>query len=268
MPLVRLMQKHRPSSFPAVPTLWAAIVSNPAITAEALSCIEIASSGGAPLPAWVQERFRSLTGRRIYEAYGLSEATGATHFTPYPEGGPPGTIGKPLAGLQVRLVDPETGERDVAVGEVGELLVKGSTVMAGYFQNAELTARVLRGGWLHTGDLLRRDADGFYFVVDRKDDLILTSGYNVYPSEVEAVLLGHPAVKEAAVVGMPDRLRGAVVVAHVVQKPGSSVRSDELLQLCRDNLPDYKVPRSLVFTEALPKNPAGKTLRKTLREAV
>jgi long-chain acyl-CoA synthetase len=214
----------------------------------------------------VQERFRALTGRPIYEAYGLSEAAGATHCSPFPDGAPAGSIGCPLAAIQARLVDPEAGEREVGDGEVGELLVRGETLMSGYFgaTDSALSGKVLRDGWLHTGDLARRDAAGFYYIVDRKDDLILSSGYNVYPSEVEAVLLRHPAVKDAAVVGVADRLRGQLPVAHVVIKEGASVTSDELLQLCRENLSPYKVPRRVVFAERVPRNPAGKTLRREL----
>ena len=166
--------------------------------------------------------------------------------------------------MKAKLVDPESGAREVAVGEVGELLVSGEVVMRGYLGNDELTRKVLRDGWLCTGDLARCDADGQYFIVDRKDDLIIASGYNVYPSEVEAVLAQHPAVQDVAVVGREDRLRGQVVIAHVVLRPGLVATTESLLLLCRDNLPDYKVPRSVVFTDRVPRNPAGKTLRKDL----
>ena len=267
---IRLIEAEKPVSFPAVPSLWAALMSHPGVTAEVLRPVRVPSSGGAPLPAWVQEKFRALTGRPIYEAYGLSEASGATHCAPFPEGAPLGSIGRPLGAIEARLVDPSDpgGEREVAPGEVGELLVRGEPVMMGYFQNPELTAQVLRGGWLRTGDLAHRDADGSYFIVDRKDDLIITSGYNLYPSEIEAVILRHPAVKDVAVVGVPDRLRGQVARAHVVlnEGAGAAVGADELLALCRDNLSPHKVPRSVVFTDSVPRNPAGKTVRKGLRD--
>jgi long-chain acyl-CoA synthetase len=267
MPIVQLIEKERPLSFPAVPTLWAALMSHPAVTKELLSSIRVASSGGASLPEWVQQKYRALTGRPIYEAYGLSEAGGATHASPFPQGGALGSIGSPLAAVKAKLVDPESGAREVAVGEVGELLVSGEVVMRGYLGNDELTRKVLRDGWLCTGDLARCDADGQYSIVDRKDDLIITSGYNVYPSEVEAALAQHPAVQDVAVVGREDRLRGQVVIAHVVLRPGLVATTESLLLLCRDNLPDYKVPRSVVFTDRVPRNPAGKTLRKDLPAA-
>lgn len=268
MPLIRLIEAERPVSFPAVPTLWAALLTNPALKPEALAGIRVPSSGGAPLPEWVQEKFRALTGRPIYEAYGLSEAAGATHCAPFPDGAPSGSIGRPLIATSARLVDPEAGEREVPAGEIGELVVRGEMLMTGYFgdQSSALSGKALRDGWLHTGDLARRDAGGFYYIVDRKDDLILCSGYNVYPSEIEAVLLQHPAVKDAVVVGAPDRLRGQLAIAHVVLKEGASASADELLQLCRDNLSQYKVPRRVVFTDRVPRNPAGKTLRRELRE--
>jgi long-chain acyl-CoA synthetase len=266
MPLVALIEQHKPLSLPAVPTLWAALVSHPGVSAAALSCIQIASSGGAPLPDWVARKYRELTGRPIYEAYGLSEACGASHCAPFPQGAPPGSIGRPLAAVQARLIAPDDPQREVGSDEVGELVLAGAPIMRGYFGRAELTRRALRDGWLYTGDLARRDAAGFYYLVDRKDDLILTSGHNVYPSEVESVLASHPAVQEVAVLGVPDRLRGAAVVAYVVLHPDKSASSDELVRRCRDNLSDYKVPRAIHFRPSLPHNPAGKLLRRELRD--
>lgn len=266
MPLAQLIERQRPISLPAVPTIWAALVSHPGVSAEALAAIRVPSSGGAPLPAWVQERFKALTGHQIYEAYGLSEAAGATHCAPFPGGAPLGSIGRPLSGITARLVDPATGAGEVAPGEVGELLVAGDPVTPGYWRAEALTQQVLRDGWLATGDLARCDAQGLYYIVDRKDDLIITSGYNVYPSEIESVLAQHPSVQDVAVVGVADRLRGQTIRAHVVRKPGAEVSSDALLEHCRENLSQYKVPRSVIFTDRVPRNPAGKTLRRDLRD--
>jgi len=263
LPLLQLFDKYKPYSFPAVPTLWPALLML-GVSKEHLASIRIASSGGAPLPLWVQQKFHALTGGTILEAYGQSEASGATHCVPFPDGGPEGSIGKPLSRTKVRVVDLETGEREVGVGEIGELAVSGETVMRGYWNQEALTAKVLRGGWLHTGDLARRDEHGWFYIVDRKDDLIITSGHNVYPSEIEAVLSKHPAVKDVAVAGVGDRLRGASIVAHVVLKEGVSATRDELLSLCRENLPEFKVPHSVKFTDAVPRNPVGKTLRRAL----
>jgi long-chain acyl-CoA synthetase len=264
LPLYQLIETHQPYSFPAVPTLWAALLMMPGVMKEKLSCIKIATSGGAALPAWVAEKYKALTGGTILEAYGQSEATGATHCVPFPAGGPEGSIGKPLSRAEVKLVDLETGEREVGVNEIGEIALRGETVMKGYWQQEALTSKALRGGWLHTGDLARRDAEGWFYVVDRKDDLIITAGHNVYPSEVEAVLSKHPAVKDVAVVGVPDRLRGAQIIAHVVLKEGATVSREELLALCGENLPEFKVPHHVKFTDAVPRNPVGKTLRRAL----
>lgn len=264
MPILRLIETEKPLSFPSVPTLWAALLSLPGLKAESLASLRVASSGGASLPAWVQAKYRELTGLPIYEAYGLSEAAGATHCAEFPQGSPLGSIGKPLGAVEARLVDPSDPSRDVPQGEIGELWVRGDVVMQGYLDNDELTARVKKDGWLKTRDLARCDGDGNYYIVDRTDDVIITSGFNVYPSEVEAVLARHPAVQDVAVAGREDRLRGQVVIAHVVLRSGQSATTDELVQICRDNLPDYKVPRSILFTDRVPRNPAGKTLRKDL----
>lgn len=256
LPLAMLIEKHRPYSLPAVPTLWAALLMMPGISAEKLSSVRVASSGGAALPKWVADKYHALTGRHIVEAYGQSEAAGATHCGPF-EGAPvPGSIGRPLPGLEVSLVD--------VVGDVGEIAVRGPSVMKGYWNNDALTQKALRDGWLRTGDLARVDAGGNYFIVDRKDDLVIVSGHNVYPSEVEAVLAKHPDVKDCAVVGVPDRLRGATLAAHVVLKEASTTTREQLVQLCRDNLPDWKVPAVVKLVDAVPRNPVGKTLRRAL----
>lgn len=264
MPILRLIETEKPLSFPAVPTLWAALLSLPGIKAESLQSLHVASSGGASLPAWVQDKYRALTGLPIYEAYGLSEAAGATHSASFPGGSPLGSIGKPLAAIEARLADPSDPSRDVAKGEMGELWVRGDVVMRGYLGQDAETARVLQAGWLKTRDLARCDDEGNYYIVDRSDDVIITSGFNVYPSEVESVLSKHPAVQDVAVFGREDRLRGQVVIAQVVLRSEQNATAEELAQLCRDNLPDYKVPRSILFADRVPRNPAGKTLRKAL----
>jgi long-chain acyl-CoA synthetase len=267
LPLAQLIEKYKPFSLPAVPTLWAALLSMPGMSAEKLASIQVATSGGAALQQWISDRYRAVTGRVILEAYGQSEAAGATHCSPFDGSAPKGSIGKPLSGCEVRLVDLETGTREVAVGEVGEVTVRGETVMRGYWHNDALTQKALRGGWLHTGDLARRDEAGFFFIVDRKDDLIITSGHNVYPSEVEQVLARHAAVKDVAVTGAPDRMRGAMVVAHVVLNADATATREDLLRICRENLPDFKVPQSVKFVDAVPRNPVGKTLRRALDSA-
>jgi long-chain acyl-CoA synthetase len=265
--LMETLKTYKPLSFPAVPSLWAAILSlPPEVAREHLSSIRVATSGGAPLPRWAHERFEELTGRRIAEAYGLSEASSATHFTPYPRGGPLGSIGVPLPDTEAKIVDRETGKAECAAGEIGELVVKGPQIMQGYWNNEALTSAALRNGWLHTGDLARMDQDGFFYLVDRKDDLIISSGFNVYPGEIEEVLRRHPKVKDAAAVGVPDRIKGQAIVAVIALKPGVEADKQELLKYCRDNMPEYRVPKAILVREEIPRDPAGKILRRNVRQ--
>jgi len=263
-PLVPLLEKYRPISFPAVPALWAVLAAQGESMRKILCGIEVPCSGGAPLPAHVQEQFRRLTGHAIMEAYGLSEAP-STHMFPTARPERQGSIGIPLLDTDARIVDPETGERELGVGEVGELAVKGPQIMRGYWKDEALTARTLRSGWLYTGDLARMDEDGYFYLVDRKDDLIITSGFNVYPSEVEAALVRHPAVQEAAVVGANDAVRGQVVVASVVLRDGATATAAELLTHCQEQLVPHKAPRTIRFVAEIPKQPTGKAIRRLLR---
>jgi long-chain acyl-CoA synthetase len=265
--LMETLKTYRPISFPAVPSLWTAILSlPPEVAREHLSPIRMATSGGAPLPQWAHERFEELTGRRIVEAYGLSEASSATHFAPYPRGGPIGSIGVPLPDTEAKIVDRETGNAECGAGEIGELVVKGPQIMRGYWNNEALTSLALRKGWLYTGDLARMDQDGFFYLVDRKDDLIISSGFNIYPGEIEEVLRQHPKVKDAAAVGVADRIKGQAVVAVIALKPGVEADKQELLKYCKDNMPDYRLPRAILFKEEIPRDPAGKILRRMVKQ--
>ena len=265
--LMETLKTYKPISFPAVPSLWAAILSlPPEVAREHLSSIRVATSGGAPLPRWAHERFAELTGRRIVEAYGLSEASSATHFTPYPRGGPLDSIGLPLPDTEAKIVDRETGNTECGAGEIGELVVKGPQIMQGYWNNEALTSAALRNGWLHTGDLARMNQDGFFYLVDRKDDLIISSGFNIYPGEIEEVLRKHPKVRDAAAVGVPDRIKGQAVVAVIALKPGLEADKQELLKYCKDNMPDYRLPRAIILKEEIPRDPAGKILRRMVRQ--
>jgi long-chain acyl-CoA synthetase len=265
--LIKTIETYRPISFPAVPSLWGAILSLPPETARSqLSSIQVATSGGAPLPSWIHERFEKLTGRKMMEAYGLSEASSATHFTPYPHGGPRGSIGVPLPDTEAKIMDIETGERECPINEIGELVVKGPQIMQGYWNNEDLTSTALRNGWFYTGDLARMDQDGFFYIVDRKDDLIISSGFNVYPSQIEAVLEKHPKIKEAAVVGAPDRIKGQTITAVIVLREGMQGDKEEFLNYCKENMPDYRVPKAILLRDAIPRNPAGKVLKRVLRQ--
>jgi long-chain acyl-CoA synthetase len=265
--LMKVLETYKPLSFPAVPSLWAAILSLPPETARAQLCsIQVATSGGAPLPPSVHDKFEELTGRRIIEAYGLSEASSATHINPYPSGGPVGSIGLPLPDTYARIMDIETGQRECPVGEVGELVVKGPQIMQGYWNNAELTSKTLRGGWLYTGDLARVDQDGYFYLVDRKDDLIISSGFNIYPSQIEEVLKQHPKVKDAAVISASDRIKGQSVIAVIVLKDGMEGDKEEFFNYCKENMPDYRVPKAILIRNQIPRDPTGKLIRRIMRQ--
>jgi long-chain acyl-CoA synthetase len=267
--LMKTIETYRPISFPAVPSLWGAILSLPPEAARnQLSSIQVATSGGAPLPSWAHEKFENLTGRKMMEAYGLSEASSATHFTPYPRGGPRGSVGVPLPDTEARIMDIETGEKECPAGEIGELVVKGPQIMRGYWNNQDLTSAALRKGWFYTGDLARMDQDGFFYIVDRKDDLIISSGFNVYPSQIEEVLEKHPKIREAAVIGAPDRIKGQAIVAVIVLREGMQGDKEEFLNYCKENMPDYRMPKTILFRDAIPRNPAGKILKRVLKRDV
>jgi Acyl-CoA synthetases (AMP-forming)/AMP-acid ligases II len=265
--LMKMLETYKPISFPAVPSLWSAIMSLPPEAARTqLSSIQVAVSGGAPLPPSVHDKFEELTGRKIMEAYGLSEASSATHITPYPTGAPRGSIGLPLPDTEVRIMDMETGQKECKLGEVGELVVKGPQIMQGYWNNKELTAAVLRNGWLYTGDMARMDKDGYFYLVDRKDDLIISNGFNIYPGQIEDVLKRHPKIKDAAVIGVHDRIKGQAIIAVIALKEGMQGDKEEFLKYCKENLPDYRLPKTILLRDEIPRDPAGKLLRRMLRQ--
>jgi long-chain acyl-CoA synthetase len=263
--------RHRPTIFPGVPAMYVALNQLKEVSKYNLSSIRVCVSGSAPLPAEVQAQFERLTGARVVEGYGLSEASPGTHVNPVYGLRKVGSIGLPLPDTDARIVDMETGERELGIGEVGELLIRGPQVMKGYWNAPEETAATLRNGWLHTGDIARVDEDGYFFIVDRKKDLVIVGGLKVYPREIEEVLHTHPKVKEAAVTGVTHRVRGELLIAQVVLKDGltddpKQVRR-ELMELCRERLPSYKVPRRIEITAALPKTATMKVLRREIREA-
>lgn len=257
---------ERPTFFLGVPALYAAINNYPTIDKIDLTSIKACFSGGAPLPVEVIEEFESRTGARIAEAYGMTEASSVTHVNPRRGVRKYGSVGIPIVGTDARIVDVDDDTRDVPEGEPGELLVKGPQVMTGYWNRPEETEEVLKDGWLHTGDIATMDEDGYFYIVDRKKDLILTAGFNVYPREVEEVLFKHPKVMDAAVIGIPDAVRGEKITAYVTLKPGEKATAAEIRAFCRKYLAPYKQPRSVIFRRNLPKNAAGKVLRRQLRE--
>lgn len=267
--VMELIEKYQPTILPGVPTLYNALnraaQNNPA-RQRALRSINICVSGGAPLPPEVARRFSEITGGVVVEGYGLSEASPVTHVNPLDGRARDGSIGLPLPSTEVRLVDPDTG-LDVGPGEIGEILIRGPQVMAGYWKRREETAAVLDADdWLHTGDLALMDEDGFFRIVDRIKDVIITGGENVYPREVEDVLMSHPKILEAAVAGVPHAVGGEIVKAYIVVKPGEQLDRREVIQFCTQHLARYKVPRQVEFRDELPKSAAGKILRRLLEQ--
>lgn len=258
--------KHRPTIFAGVPTMYAGINNFPNLGKYDLRSIKGCTSGAAPLPLEVQKAFEQITGGSLVEGYGLTETCSPTHINPLKGTRKIGTIGVPVPNTLAKIVDPET-HKDLAIGEIGEIAVQSPQVMQGYWNKPEETAQVLlEGGWFLTGDLGKMDHDGFFTVVDRKKDMFIVGGFNVYPREIEEVLYAYPKVLEAAAVGIPDIRRGDNIKAFVVLKPGQSATAEEIIAYCRMNLTPYKVPREVEFRDSLPKTLVGKILRRILRD--
>lgn len=258
------VQRYRVQRFSAVPAMIYSLVSDPAVDEYDLSSLESVGSGSAPLPVSIIEAFKAKFGADIYEGYGLSEA--APTVSAHRRGEPikPGSVGRAFPGVEVRVVD-EAGN-SLPTGEAGELVVRGENVTPGYFRNEEATHEAIRDGWLYTGDIARIDEDGYIYIVDRKKDLIIRGGFNIYPRDLEEIIGRHEAVAEAAVIGVPDERMGEEVVAFVTLRPGASVTEAELLAYCQEHLAKYKTPRRIVFLEELPRSGVGKILKKVLRE--
>ena len=260
------IKKHRPGHFPGAPRIYTLLNASPDLDRYDLSSIQTFGSGSAPLPVEVMRRFEQLTGGTMMEGYGLTEASPVTHMNPREKMRKPGSVGLPLPDITTKIVDLETGTREVEPGEPGELCVRGPNLMDGYWQHPEETALVLRDGWLYTGDIVRMDEDGYFYVVDRIKEMVIVSGFKVYPREVDEVLYAHPAVLEAAAAGVPHPSKGEVVKAFVVLRPGAAATAHELMAHCRKSLAPFKVPVAIAFRDDLPKSIVGKILRRKLAE--
>jgi len=264
--LVSAIEKQGITFFPAVPTLYQAI--NKQILASGLSpdfhSLKACISGSAPLNQAVKNQFESLTGARLMEGYGLSEAPTATHCNPLCGDNRAGSIGLPLPDVECEVVNMDDDTCIVPIGESGELLIRGPQLMQSYFQNEGESAQTMRGGWLHTGDIVRMDPDGYFYIVDRKKSLIKVSSFQVWPNEVEQVLVSHPSIKEAGVGGVPDPTRGEKVIAWVVLKDNVVKNEKEIRNWCKQNLAPYKIPSEIYFLQSLPRTTVGKILRREL----
>jgi long-chain acyl-CoA synthetase len=261
------LRRHRPTIFIAVPAIYAAMAEKPPGRLHRwLNPVRLYLSGGAPLPVEVMRRFEEGWRRPLCEGYGLSEAAPVVSLNPVDGERRPGSVGRPVPGVGVRIAAPGGG--DAPAGEIGEIAVRGPNVMGGYHERPEETAAALRDGWLFTGDLGRLDADGYLYIVGRRKEVLLYRGMNVYPREVEEVLAAHPAVAEAAVVGLEDPRRGEVPHAAVALRPGAAATERDLLAHCRERLARYKVPREIRILPALPRNATGKVLKDAVRETI
>ena len=261
---LKTIQKQKPTLFPGAPTIYIALLNHPDINKYNLSSIESCLSGSAPLPAEVQEQFEKVSGGKLVEGYGLSEASPVTHANiPWVSERANGSVGIPWPDTDAAILSFETGE-PAEVGEIGEMVVKGPQVMKGYWNKPEETEATFRDGWLLTGDLGYMDEEGYFYIVDRKKDMIIASGYNIYPREIEEVLYENDNVLEAVVAGVPDPYRGETVKAYVVLKEGKTCTEEELDQFVRKHIAAYKVPKIYEFRDELPKTAVGKILRRVL----
>ena len=258
------IEKYKVRTFAAVPAMIHALVFSPATDKYDLSSLEYVSSGASALPISIIHAFRKKFNAEIKEGYGLSEA--APIVSSHAEGIEvrPGSVGVPIPGVEVRIID-ENG-KDVEVGSVGELLVKGDNVSPGYYQLEEITKKTIQEGWLYTGDLVKMDEDGYLYIVDRKNDLIIRGGFNIYPRDIEEIIAAHEAVSEVAVIGIPHEKFGEEIIACVVQKPNTVVSEEEIIALTQQKLAKYKTPKRVLFIDELPRNGVGKILKRKLRE--
>jgi long-chain acyl-CoA synthetase len=258
------IEKYKVRSFSAVPAMIHAMLASPSADSYDTSSLETVGSGSAPLPIALLNGFQQKFGAKVLEGYGLSESAPVVTAHNKKIQIKPGSVGIPIPGTTIKIVDDNREE--VPAGEVGELIVSGVHVTPGYYKNEKETSRVLKDGWLHTGDMARVDEDGYLYIVDRKKDLIIRGGFNVYPRDVEELLNGHEQVYEAAVVGIPDERMGEEIIACVVKRPGENPSEEELLQYCQDHLAKNKSPKRIVFLETLPRNGVGKILKTRLRQ--
>jgi len=264
--LLETIGKFKPTFAPLVPTMYIGMLSHPNINNVDMTSIKGCFSGSAPLPIEVIKEFEEKTSAIIVEGFGMTESTPVTHVNPFAGGKRKvGSIGIPISDTLCRIVDSDNGETDMPVGETGELLIKGPQVMKGYWGRPDATAETITDGWLHTGDIAKMDEDGYFYIVDRMKDMIISGGYNVYPRDIEEVFFEHPKVLEATAIGIPHPKRGEQVKVFVVLNEGETATQEELLEYCKGKLATYKLPTMIEFRDELPKTNVGKVLKKDLR---
>ncbi|MBM3128845.1 MAG: long-chain fatty acid--CoA ligase [Chloroflexi bacterium] len=263
---VELIEKYRATEFHGAPPMFIAIANLPDIDQHNLKTLRNVSSGSAPLPVALLERLKVITGVDVFEGYGMTEASPTLASNQAGPVSKPGSVGKPLPGIAMRIVDEN--DNDVPPGQPGEIVVRGDNITAGYWNLPEETRIAWRDGWFHSGDIGRMDEDGYLYIVGRKKEMIIVSGFNVYPKEIEQVLQEHPAVLEAAVVGVPDAYQGESVCAAIIPKPGVAATEEEIIGYCRQNLAAFKCPRSVLFRTTLPRQTTGKVAKAELRAEI
>lgn len=264
-PLLEVIRKYRPTFAPLVPTMYIGMLSHPDVKKTDMTSLSECFSGSAPLPVEVIYEFERISGSIIVEGFGMTETSPVTHANPFNGVRKPGSIGIPLPDTEARIVDLDTGDRDMPLGEPGELIIRGPQVTKGYLNNSEETQILLRDGWCYTGDVATMDEDGYFYIVDRKKDLIISGGFNVYPRDIDEVFYAHPKVREACAIGIPDAKRGENVKVFIVLKDGMSATQQEMIDFCKDKLATYKLPTVIEFREDLPKTTIGKVLRRELK---
>lgn len=265
-PLLEAIGKFKPTFAPLVPTMYIGMLNHPDIKKTDMSSIKGAFSGSAPLPVEVIHEFERVTGAVIVEGFGMTETTPVTHINPFAGGARKvGSVGVPISDTEARIVDLETGLNDMPLGKPGELIVKGPQIMKGYLNKPDETAYTLRNGWCFTGDIATMDEDGYFYIVDRKKDMIISGGFNIYPRDIDEVFYEHPKVQEACSIGIPDPKRGENVKVFVVLREGETATQEELIEYCKTKLATYKLPAEIEFRKELPKSTVGKVLRKELK---
>ena len=265
-PLLESIRNFRPTFAPLVPTMYIGMLNHPDLKKTDMSCIKGAFSGSAPLPVEVIHDFEKATGAVIVEGFGMTETTPVTHVNPFHGGARKvGSIGVPISDTLCRIVDLEDGVKDMPIGERGELIVKGPQIMKGYRGMPEETANTLKDGWIYTGDIATMDEDGYFYIVDRKKDMIISGGFNVYPRDIDEVYYDHPKVQEACSIGIPDPKRGENVKLFIVLKEGETATQEEMIEFGKTKLAAFKLPTEVEFRKELPKTNVGKILRKQLK---
>ena len=263
---IELIKKHKPTFLPGVPTIFVGLLAESDFRKLDFSAMKGFFSGAAPLAADTIKDLNDLTGAMMCEVYGSTETTAMVSITPWGGTIKPGTVGVPVADTNIKIVAVDDPDKELELGEPGEIAIKGPQIMMGYYKKPEETAEALKDGWFFTGDIGKFDEDGYLSVVDRKKDMIIAGGYNIYPVELDDVLMGHPKILEACTIGIPHDYRGETVKAFIVIKEGEALREDEVVKYCKENLAAYKVPKIIEFIDELPKSAVGKILRRKLKE--